>query len=394
MATVNIGGDPDDPSYRYKMPRILTKIEGRGNGIKTVIPNMEAVAIALGREPEYATKWFGCELGAQSRYDSKQGAATVNGAHDQPVIAELLNGFITKYVLCAKCGLPETDMLVKKGRLFFDCRACGSHSPGDVAHKVGHHIVKDLTTQAKGAKGDKKARRAKKGAKGEPEPEAKPAKAEKEKKKSRKAEVQKQKEEEEEDDDSDWGEDTSPEAVAARRRELLGEVGPSSVIKSLASDDKDDDDEVETKAPESKLAFDAALAELIDTPSDFVRKVNARGLDEATRIRTVFHTLFDDKIKAQLKSRTPILQKFITRVPNQRSLLTAFAELADEVEAVLKASATVLKYLHDKDVLDDEVTIEWFDSSLEDGAVKDAVKPFVEWLREDDDDEDDDEDDE
>jgi hypothetical protein len=33
------------------MPVLQTKIEGRGNGIKTVIPNMEDVARALARPP-------------------------------------------------------------------------------------------------------------------------------------------------------------------------------------------------------------------------------------------------------------------------------------------------------------------------------------------------------
>jgi hypothetical protein len=34
------------------MPVMLTKVEGRGNGIKTVIPNMSDVAKALSRPPQ------------------------------------------------------------------------------------------------------------------------------------------------------------------------------------------------------------------------------------------------------------------------------------------------------------------------------------------------------
>jgi translation initiation factor 5 len=36
-----------DPNYRYKMPRLILKIEGKGNGIKTNLVNLNEVAKAI-----------------------------------------------------------------------------------------------------------------------------------------------------------------------------------------------------------------------------------------------------------------------------------------------------------------------------------------------------------
>lgn len=63
---------------------------------------------ALARPPEYIIKYFGTELGAQTRYDAKTGMSIVNGAHDASKLSELLEGFIKKYVQCYACGNPET----------------------------------------------------------------------------------------------------------------------------------------------------------------------------------------------------------------------------------------------------------------------------------------------
>lgn len=49
MGTLNVNRNVADAFYRYKMPRICAKVEGKGNGIKTVIVNMPEVAKALGR---------------------------------------------------------------------------------------------------------------------------------------------------------------------------------------------------------------------------------------------------------------------------------------------------------------------------------------------------------
>lgn len=71
MGTVNVNRNVTDIFYRYKMPRIQAKVEGKGNGIKTVIVNMADVARAIGRPATYPTKYFGCELGAQTQFDHK-----------------------------------------------------------------------------------------------------------------------------------------------------------------------------------------------------------------------------------------------------------------------------------------------------------------------------------
>ncbi|CAN0593756.1 unnamed protein product, partial [Ectocarpus sp. 12 AP-2014] len=65
---INISGtEPiDDPEYR-RMPRVIGKVEGRGNGIKTVIFNVTDLSLALKRDPGEVCKFFGTELGAQAR---------------------------------------------------------------------------------------------------------------------------------------------------------------------------------------------------------------------------------------------------------------------------------------------------------------------------------------
>ena len=48
---LNVNRSVQDAFYRYKMPRLQAKVEGKGNGVKTVIPNMVDIAKSLGRPP-------------------------------------------------------------------------------------------------------------------------------------------------------------------------------------------------------------------------------------------------------------------------------------------------------------------------------------------------------
>ena len=109
----NIPSYIDDPSYRYKMPKIQTRIEGRGNGIKTNMVNMVDVARALKTNPAYITKYMGGELGAVSTYTHAEDKSIVNGAHETSTAQQLVDKFIAKFVLCPNCKLPEIDMMVR-----------------------------------------------------------------------------------------------------------------------------------------------------------------------------------------------------------------------------------------------------------------------------------------
>ena len=100
----------------------MAKVEGKGNGIKTVIVNMTEIAKALGRPPTCKshliafvqkqqltgflldpTKFFGCELGAQTQFDIKNDRFIVNGAHEAGKLQQMLDIFIKKFVLCPGC---------------------------------------------------------------------------------------------------------------------------------------------------------------------------------------------------------------------------------------------------------------------------------------------------
>lgn len=434
MALQNIGaGNKDDAFYRYKMPRMITKIEGRGNGIKTNIVNMVDIAKALGRPASYTTKYFGCELGAQSKFDEKTGTSHVNGSHETAKLAGLLENFIKKFVQCYGCGNPETEVLITKSQMInLKCAACGHISEVDMRDKLTTFILKNPPESKKGSKDKKAMRRAEKERLKEGEAadeELKKIKKEAAKKKGSsnkeptKASSKKKSHHSDEDhsptgshadddndatavdsdDDVEWQTDTSAAAAQARIQEQLNAVTASMVMLSTPEDKPKSGKTSPTREAKSKSngVTNGVKTEngLADSIKEFLKKGSPASqlksfLDSLTGtpqeiMAALFDALFEGAGKGfskEVLKKKNFLSVVVQEEGSQLLLLSAIESFCGKAspEAV-KEVALVLKGLYDIDLLEEEFIVEWYEKGLK-GSNKGSpiwknVKPFVEWLQ-------------
>lgn len=301
------------------MPLLTTKIEGKGNGIKTVIPNMADVARALSRPPTYPTKFFGCELGAQTSFDEKNERYIVNGAHDANRLRELLDGFIDKFVLCKSCKNPETELVIlKQGRsedIIRDCKACGERTGVDMRHKLTTFILKNPPVKIK--KGKKKtgtgdAAAGVGGGADSPDGDASPvengAESDDELTKKIKAEAK------DLNDDTtlakeDWSADTSPEAVKQRIKALEG--GLAGV--SLAGDDEGSDDDANSPYGQLGKWVGENRDDDDDTKSFLVsvyKKAEDLGIEKKHKtVLVLVQALFTENVLKEIPQYAPLFAK-------------------------------------------------------------------------------------
>eukprot|EP01134_Creolimax_fragrantissima_P004364 CFRG4364T1 len=425
---ININSNTQDPFYRYKMPKLIAKVEGRGNGIKTVIANMSDIGKALGRPPSYPTKWFGCELGSQTHMDSKNDKYIVNGKYEAPQLQELLDKFIKKYVLCPQCDNPETDVRVsKKGLLNAKCVACGwrgefdgnhnlanfirKNPPGaEYAHslkhgKEGKEKKKDETDEEKAKrraakKADKLARENGDTRGVSPRPDRKD-KSERKEKKEQKSKKDKEKpksdsEENDEDDDEDWTVDTSAEAVRQRLEDLRTDMGDGAKNLTYTEADFFDMSEQERLQLFSKFMKETSHSEkeLLEEGERLDVKVKS--------VAVIVEQKFNDiNILNQIKKQRTLLQRFCFQdVEAQKCLLGATERMVSVVYPSLMAKVPhIIKAYYDEDIVDEEVIIAWgrqqsskFVSSQDSfKQITKLAKPVIDWLATADSDESDDE---
>lgn len=368
---LNVNRAVADPFYRYKMPKLSAKVEGKGNGIKTVISNMSDIAKALERPPMYPTKYFGCELGAQTNFDAKNERYIVNGEHDANKLQDILDGFIKKFVLCKSCENPETQLFVRKNCIKSKCKACGCSFDIDLKHKLSTYIMKN------------------------------PPKI---------------------DVDFSKAEEKNGKKTSGADAATANDISHNNSDKGSSNDDDDDDWEPEPVEPNGmlsagmgKLVLDKDLEkseeQRLDMLHNFFVKAKDEGRisdakgqnglrDEAERLELkqkasllLANVLFDEKVVAdkQIAAHRNLLLRFVLNDKKaQRYLLGGIEQVIHKHnDELLSKSAHIIKSLYDSDICEEEVLLAWGEKPSSKYVSKSFAKKIIEtavpvltWLKE------------
>jgi len=403
-------GDKKDPAFRYKMPALMGKVEGRGNGIKTVIVNAADIAMSLHRPTSHFTKFFGCELGAQSKYDVKHDKAIVNGSHETRDMQQLVDRYCDLFVLCPGCNLPETSLKIKssKKEIWHVCKACGAKSMVDMTHKLCTFILKEAKAKKARKKKDKnkdktkKKKKSKKGDAAAGEEEGSAPKEEKKKSRSKKSKSKKKEVTEEdgmknEDENGiTWYTDFSDDAVKTRKVAEMAKLA----AKEREATDADLD---QTQEPEEILAEQVGRLKrgMAGGWSDTKVKVEvinlqmAGGLEKWERLRIVFNAVLGDEkgpadFVAAIEKNKALFASMMEQLKNGPAhLLMCILHFftLPEKEALSALVAVFIQTFYDIELLTEAHIRKWWGDTLDDKdaalmSIKAKTQPLIDWLDE------------
>lgn len=389
----NVDRNNTDTFYRYKMPALTQKIEGKGNGIKTVVTNCSAIALALHRPPAYVAKHFGFEMGAQVNMDHGKDRYIVNGAHDAKCLQDKLDIFIKNWVLCVKCTNPETKLSVVSNKITSYCKACGEQSELNIAGRMSQYITKNSQALQKDDMYDGQHNH---------DPDVTNAKTSPSRK----------------DDPAGWGEDaafqnctTDAKRVERYLADMTGNMSKLTVGADLV-EQLSEDDRVEHFLKRVKVIRKNAGKEKFPLESGREIAQLASALDIYDNGKAVwaycagYHNWTQDEEDGGFEKKKMKLERLLKAFTTYKGHLAALCEdsqsgqkmMIGVVETIvhrfkkklLDQTAHILKQLYDDDILDESTILGWVDKptkkfvkksfAISMAETENCVK-FIEWLR-------------
>lgn len=139
---LNINNSNDD-NYRYKMPKVIFKLGGNGNGIFTIINNINEISDAINTPSDILCKYISYTVG--SAYNDKK--QSITGHHNN--IQEIIFNYIDEFVICQFCTIPELSYSLnkisnKKFTLLCRCSACGNLNTLKNSNKISDKIIDNI----------------------------------------------------------------------------------------------------------------------------------------------------------------------------------------------------------------------------------------------------------
>jgi len=359
--SINIDGS-DDPFYRYKMRQLYFQVIGRGKMIKTVLLNIDDVAKDLKIPPQYMTAYLGYEIGAKTKYDSKKPdreRASVSGDYDSGQLSAIVKKFIQDVILCECCKLPEVTLTIENDSIINTCRSCGGRtSLTGLKPKFSQHIL-NHPLEAQLSKNEIKVK----------------SKQDLSALEAPKTKSKKTKKNEAEEDDIQWSVSMSEEAVNERRKSLL----PPAIVENIVQTKEE-----ETNEPEDPTA---ELQQFIETNSkgDIVTEMKLLqekyGFTNSKRAIILFDALFDPEKIPSFKKHLSTFKKLFIDKKSKIGLLGSCARHFSGLKND-KAFNKALEELYENEIIDEDTILYWYDKRLSDPYTKNAILPFVSWLRE------------
>ncbi len=97
-------------------------VKGHHEGVRTVISNFGQIVTCLRRSPEHVMKFLSGELA--SSVEMKGERLVLSRRLASKEINEKIERYVKRFVLCPKCGKPDTELEVGT-KTFLRCLACG-----------------------------------------------------------------------------------------------------------------------------------------------------------------------------------------------------------------------------------------------------------------------------
>ena len=336
------------------MPALTIKVEGSGNGIKTVLTNIVDIASRIAREVDYPMKYFGNDIGANTKLEDNKWI--MMGKHDRDRLQKSLFDYITRFVLCKSCRNPETRTLVdEKKNVWLRCGACGKENLVDPKEKLLNLIQKkEGVTYMEKEKGKKD-------------------KKEKKDKKDKKEKKSKDQREEERLDKETRQAGTDDQLnITPEEEEALRQRNPVEIVKEFLVEGKPTESEIIAKVADIKIEY---------------------GLNDKNTMRLLGDSLFtDENFSRKVRSYSGVLKRFV-KAETEKYIIESMEQLvAEQHDKCSDKFPMALKKLYDEDVLSDETIFTWYDGKpMKDCKEfskenREKSKPVVDWLKEDEED--------